>query len=115
MSNQFRLPKNTQLWKRVQCLTSDRERRKEIRKFFEAAEKAQAAGIDQELGQRILRRLDELAVQVARLAARVATAPVPEATPQRLEKPEFFTTSVSADQLGGLFGSFKRRDRSAEH
>lgn len=115
MSNQFRLPKNTQLWKRVQCLTSDRERREEIRKFFEEVERAQAAGIEQELGQRILRRVDELAEQVARLAARVATAPLPEATPQRLEKPEFFTTSVSADQLGGLFGSFKRGDRSTEH
>ena len=115
MSNQFRLPKNTQLWKRVQCLTSDRERRKEIRKFFEGAERAQAAGIDQELGQRILRRLDELSAQVAHLAVRVATGPLPEATPQSPEKPEFFTTSVSADQLGGLFGSFKRGDRSAEH
>ena len=115
MSNQFRLPKNTQLWKRVECLPSHRERREEIRRFFEEAERAQAAGIDQELGQRILRRLDDLAAQVARLAVRVATPPLSEAGLPIPEKPGFFTTSVSADQLGGLFGSFKRRDRSAEH
>ena len=115
MSNQVRLPKNTQLWKRIQCLTSQRERREEIRRFFEEAERAQAAGIDRELAQRILRRLDELAAQVARLAARIATPPLPEARPPSPEKPGFFTTSVSADQLGGLFGSFKRRDHSAEH
>lgn len=115
MSNQFRLPKNSQLWKRVQCLTSQRERREEIRRFFEEAERAQAAGINQELGERILRRLDELAAEVARLAVRMATPPLAELRPPNSEKPGFFTTSISADQLGALFGSFKRRDRSAAH